>query len=95
MPQLDTPMQRRSIDEISPEQCEELIDGIRARRLKSVREHAEMLALKAKQRDERLIEQIIHEDEMFTRQLERTDAAIEKLEKRALRIRALKLELDG
>lgn len=89
----DTPMHRQTIDKIRDGVLEQLIEALRERRLATVKAWKEVSALKAEARDRKTKERIHRQMELFKKEQERAEKAIDKLEKRALDLRALVLQL--
>lgn len=90
----DTPMHRVTIDELDPETLEQFILVIRERRLKPVRLYEEQQEQVKSVRDERLRASMEKELKGFKKDLERVDAVLTKLEKRALKIKTIRFEID-
>ena len=90
----DTPIELTNISEMSNDDLDALIVGIQERRMKPVRIYTENQMLKAQARKMGLEKKTEKQFEMFEKELKRVDKAIEALEKRALNIRALRLELE-
>ena len=89
----DTPIELASLQQMSSEEIDTLLSQIRERRLRPVREYEEMLALKDSARKEQLLKQWIRHTEMFAKELSQLDAKILKIEDRAIKMRALKMEM--
>lgn len=87
----DTVARRASIQELSDEEAEVLIDGIRERRLKAFNVFQEAKAEQDKLKQKKGIEAYSRQLTMFTKELAAADKAIDKLESRVLKLRALKL----
>ena len=91
----DTPIKLTDISKMSDEQLDGIIYNIRERRLKPVRDFEEMSALKAEAIRQGLNKQLTKQLEMFEKELSRADKALEKIELRAIKLRALKLEIEA
>ena len=91
----DTPIKLADISKMSDEQLDAMIHIIRERRLKPVRDFEEMSALKAEAIRQGLNKQLNKQLEMIEKELSRADKAIEKIELRAIKLRALKLEIEA
>tara|TARA_R100000008_G_scaffold79857_2_gene61848 strand:- start:459 stop:758 length:300 start_codon:yes stop_codon:yes gene_type:complete len=91
----DTPIKLANISEMSDEDLDAMIHNIRERRLKPVRDYEELSALKAEAIKQNLGKQLSKQLEMFEKELGRVDRALEKIEGRAIKLRALKLEIEA
>ena len=90
----DTPIALANITQMSLEEHEALIEKIRERRLAPVREYAELTLLQAAAKREGLEEGLTKQLEMFKKELERADKAMDKLDTRARKLRVIKLDLE-
>ena len=77
----DTPIALANITQMSSEEHEALIERIRERRLAPVRVYEELTLLQAAAKREGLEETLAKQLEMFKKELERADKAIDKLDK--------------
>ena len=91
----DTPIKLTDISKMSDEQLDAMIHNIRERRLKPVRDFEELSTLKAEALKQNLGKQLTRQLEMFEKELARADKALEKIEVRAIKLRALKLEIEA
>lgn len=91
----DTPIELTDLTKMSNEDLDALITNIRERRLAPIKAYNDALLLKEQARVAGLEKQLDKALEMFDKERDRADKAIEKLEARALKIRALRLEIDG
>ena len=91
----DTPIKLTNISEMSDEELDALIHNIRERRLKPVRDYEELSALKAEAIKQDLGKQLTRQLDMFEKELARVDRALDKVEIRAIKLRALKLEIEA
>tara|TARA_Y100001938_G_scaffold135396_1_gene196991 strand:+ start:3292 stop:3579 length:288 start_codon:yes stop_codon:yes gene_type:complete len=91
----DTPIALASLKEMSPEEREVLLVGIRERRLKPVKVYEELSLMQAEARKEGLEKQWEKQLEMFAKELERADKAYDKLQARHTKLRALELEMEA
>ena len=89
----DTPVEKRSIDQLSNEELDILLEGLRARRLVSVALYQQSVAEKRKLQEQRDKEVLARQLELGAKELERVNTALDKLETRIRRIQALKLQL--
>ena len=89
----DTPIELASIDKLTDDEIDVLLLQIRERRLRPVREYEEMLALKEEAKKELLEKQFDRHIGMFQKELERVDRAIEKIESRAIQLKALRMQM--
>tara|TARA_R110000803_G_scaffold159622_1_gene223686 strand:- start:894 stop:1184 length:291 start_codon:yes stop_codon:yes gene_type:complete len=90
----DTPINLTNISEWSDDDVEAHLHNIRERRMRPVKVYEEMSMLQAAAKREGLEEILKKQLEMFVKESERADKAINNLEKRSTRLRALRLELD-
>jgi len=90
----DTPIALADLTTMTEDERELLITKIRERRLAPVRAYEELTAAQALVRKDRLEEQWLKQLEMFTKDLARADKAMETLEKRGTKLRAIKLEVE-
>ena len=91
----DSPITRETIDSMTDEHCEAVLEGLRERRMRALREYETMLALKratliAKHRAQ--FEQHIR---MFNKENAAAEKAITKLQVRALKITALREQIES
>ena len=90
----DTPIALADLTQMTEDERELLVTRIRERRLAPVRAYEELTAAQALVRKDRLEIQWTKQLEMFTKDLARADKAMETLEKRGTKLRAIKLELE-
>ena len=90
----DTPIALANISNMSVEEREALLTNIRERRLKPVRVYEELSLMQAAARKEQLEKQWAKALELFEKDLTRADKAIDKLESRAVKLRAIELEIE-
>jgi hypothetical protein len=90
----DTPIALANIKEMSDDELDLLLVRIRERRLKPVKDYEDAQALKTMSRREDLEKQSIKHFEMFEKELARVDAALDKLDARARKLRGVRLELQ-
>ena len=90
----DTPIALISMSDMTPEDREMLIIGIRDRRINPVRVYEELSFMKAEAKKERLEKQWIKQLEMFRRDLVKADKAIDVLQARSTKLRALEMEIE-
>jgi hypothetical protein len=91
----DTPIKLTDISEMSDEDLDALIYNIRDRRLKPVRDFEELSALKTEAIKQDLNKQLTRQLTMFEKELSRVNKALEKIELRSIKLRALKLEIEA
>ena len=89
----DTPINLTNISEWTDDAVEAHLHNIRERRMKPVRVYEEMSLLQAAARREGLEEDLKKQLTMFTKELERVDKALATVEKRSIKLRALRLEI--
>ena len=90
----DTPIALASLTNMSPEEREVLLLGIRERRLQPVKVYEELSLMQAQARKEGLENQWAKQLEMFAKELERADKALDKLQARHTKLRAIELEME-
>jgi hypothetical protein len=90
----DTPLELAHLKTMSHTEREMLVVAIQKRRLQPVRAYEELSLMKAEARKEQLEEQWSKALEMFVKDLERADRALDKLEMRHNKLRAMELEIE-
>jgi hypothetical protein len=90
----DTPISLADLTQMSEDERELLVNQIRERRLAPVRAYEELSLMQAAARKEQLEKQWAKALEMFQKDLTRADKALENLEKRGTKLRAIKLEIE-
>lgn len=90
----DTPIVYRSIEDMDDDEIDELVDELRQRRLQPVLVFQEHERVRKETAQDGLREALTKQCNMFKKEQERANAAIEKLEQRAARIRAIRIQLD-
>lgn len=90
----DETTHRKTIGEMSDDEADAMIQRIRDRRARTVVAYEEALKAKAEIQEERARADLAHQLQMFEKELARVDRAIDKIEQRALKIRALRLEIE-
>lgn len=90
----DTPIALISIDKMDHSTRDALLEGIRERRLRPVKAYEELTLMQAQARKENLETQWAKQLEMFKKDLTRADKAMEKLEARGTKLRAIELEIE-
>ena len=91
----DTETTRTTVDQLPDDLAYALLDAMRVRRLKAAALFAEAQEMKAKARSERVREMLDKQVEMYHKDISQCDRVLAKLEARANKIRALRLELDA
>lgn len=86
---------RQDITTMSDDDIDAMLVPIRERRLKMAKLHAEAIALKAEKARGKALVKLEDQIRMFEKELASMDKLIEKLDKRVLNIRALRLEIEG
>lgn len=85
---------RQTLDTLSEEQINEILEGLRDRRMRALRQYESAVALREAvliERHKKALEQHIR---MFGKEHASADKAIEKLEVRALKLTALRREIE-
>ena len=90
----DTPISLADLTQMSEDERELLVTRIRERRLAPVRAYEELSLMQAAARKEMLEKQWAKALEMFQKDLTRSDKAMEALEKRGTKLRAIRLEIE-
>jgi hypothetical protein len=90
----DTPIALADLTQMSEDERELLVNQIRERRLAPVRAYEELSLMQAAARKEQLEKQWTKALEMFQKDLARADKAMEALEKRGTKLRAINLEIE-
>ena len=88
------PIKLETIDQMTDEEIDARLVGIRERRLAPVKAYEELTLMKAAARRENLEEQLNKQLAMFEKELERADKAIDKIEQRSTKLRAIRLEIE-
>jgi len=86
---------RQDITEMSDDEIDALLVPIRERRLKMAVLHRQALELKEEKARGKAREKLGDQIRMLEKELASMDKLIEKLDKRVLNIRALRLEIEG
>ncbi len=90
----DTPITLANLTQMSEDERELLVNQIRDRRMRPVRAYEELTLMQAEARRETLEVMWAKQLEMFQKDLLRADKAMITLEKRATRLRAIRLEIE-
>jgi hypothetical protein len=91
----DTPTHRLTIAEMDDADIEIQLEGTRIRRLQALNTYQQAQALKMEAKTEKQYDRLIKLCNMMEKDFIAANKAIEKLEKRALDIRSLRLEIEG
>lgn len=83
----------RALYQMSFDEMEKLLEGIRKRRLSAVRQHEEAVRIAKEATDEKARISLYKQCEMCEKNIERVDKALDALETRVNKMRALRLEL--
>ncbi|NJL54621.1 hypothetical protein HC928_05060 [bacterium] len=90
----DTPTMRASIETLTDDELDAMLESIRERRLKLVQQMVELEAAKHAAKREVISGKVSKHFAMLKKELTKVDNDIEKISARLLKIRALRLELD-
>ena len=90
----DSPIALADLTKMTEDERELLVTRIRERRLAPVRAYEELTLMQAEARKEKLEDMWGKQLELFCKDLARADKAMETLEKRGTRLRAIKLEIE-
>ena len=91
----DTPIALADLTKMSPEEREALVIAIRERRDNPVKVYEELSLMQTEARKEMLEKRWAKQLEMFKRELERADKAMDKLTQRGTMLRAIELEIES
>jgi 2-hydroxychromene-2-carboxylate isomerase len=89
----DSPIDIKSIASMTNDDIEALVHNIRERRMKPIRDYEEMTEMRRLALKEGLEKQFDKQIEMFTKELERANRAVDKLEERSIKLRALRMQI--
>lgn len=90
----DTPIALADIKQMTHSERDALLEQIRERRLQPVKIYEELSLMQAEARKEQLEKQWAKALEMFVKDLARVDKAMDALEGRGRKLRAIELEID-
>lgn len=91
----DTPFTRRLCIELTPDEQAAFVESIRKRRLVSVTNYQNAIAIKQRVKDERTLATLDKESAMMEKELAALDKALDKVEKRAVKIAAISLIIES
>jgi len=89
----DSPIDIKSIASMTNDDIEALVHNIRERRMKPIRDYEEMTEMRRLALKEGLEKQFDKQIEMFAKELERANRAVDKLEERSIKLRALRMQI--
>ena len=89
----DSPIDIQSIAEMTNDDIEALVHNIRERRMRPIRDYEEMKEMRRLALKEGLEKQFDKQIEMFAKELERANRAVDKLEERSIKLRALRMQI--
>lgn len=89
----DTPMHRRMFVELSPQDQYTFVEQLRERRLRVVREYEALQAERARVQQQQWTEALAKQLSMMDKDIATTEKAIERIDKRMIRIAALRAAL--
>jgi hypothetical protein len=90
----DTPITLINVTNMPTEQHEALIERIRERRLKPVREYEKLTLMQEAAKRDGVEKKLNKTLEMFVKDLARVDLAMTKLEERCRKIQILRMDLE-
>jgi len=90
----DTPMHRTTIDEMTLEEVDLFLAGLRERRLNPIRMYEEEQSKVKLVKDARLKEKMEKQLSLMKKEIERLDSCMTKIEQRMVTIRMIRFELD-
>jgi hypothetical protein len=91
----DTPIALADVTQLTLDEHELLLEGIRERRLRPVVIYEELSLMKAEAKKEMLETQWAKALEMFSKELARADKAMETVEARSRKLRMIKMEIEA
>jgi hypothetical protein len=91
----DTPIALTDITKMTPDEREALVVNIRNRRMNPVKIYEELSLMQTEARKEMLEKRWEKQLEMFVKELERADKAMDKLQARGVQLRAIELEIES
>lgn len=91
----DTPMHRVLFVELTPQQQDAFLDGIRARRLVSVNKHAELAKLKQQAKDNQTRRMLDVQSRQMEKEIANVTRWLEKIELRYNKIAALRAMIES
>lgn len=89
----DTPFHRATVEEMTDEQLHGFVAALQERRLKNWNIYQQGIEAKQRAKDEQLAAMMVKRLEAFKKQHDKVNTAIEKLDKLALDIQAIRLVL--
>lgn len=99
MPTLDIdtlpPGLRKPIHLLSSDELEEILKGIRERRLRAYKEYEQAKLVEAQHRNNKLAERLNKQIGMLKKEIEAADKWLEKCEKRVANVMAMRVEMAG
>ena len=93
--QSDTPLRRACLSEMTDDEVDAWVLGIRDRRAHPIKVFNEAKALAKEVRDEKLRERIAQQLKLLDKDQKQIEKAMERVELRTLKIRAIMLEIEG
>lgn len=90
----DTPTHVADISELSDDELEALIEGIRERRLRPIAIYEALLAEKSGKKLDKIMIKVDKQLELFKKDLTKADAAVAKLEGRKRMLEVLRMEIE-
>jgi len=88
------PLKIPDIRDLTDSDLDKYLEDIRERRLKPVHIYEQMLKMKSEARRIQLIDTLEKQLVMFEKELERANKAIDKLEGRSRKLRAIRMEIE-
>lgn len=90
----DTPMHRKKVNELTDAELDTLLNRKREQRIKTVRVYEAAREAKKQQEQEKAYKEYERQCELFEKDLATCDRALDRLEQRANKIRALRLQYE-
>jgi glutaredoxin 2 len=91
----DTATHRQTIEDMSDDELDALLDILRKRRLRAASQHQQTLAARKAVRDEKSRARMERALTALQKKIDRVEAALDAIDKDIVKIRVLRLELTG
>lgn len=86
---------RKPIHMLTSDELDEILKGIRERRLRAFKEYEKAKLIEAQHRNEKLAERFNKQISMLKKEIEAADKWLEKCEKRVANVMAMRVEMAG
>ena len=91
---MDTPIHRKLFIEMTIKEQDELLNGIRARRLAPVQRYQELVGIRKKAKDQKTLDQIERLCNLIDKAIAAVDTKIDVLEKNIIKLHGMKLLME-